>query len=428
MKRFALMVALAASIVVALSSTSLADAPNASSTAKASAYVGPSVVHVETTYKATVFNANVPAYVPDEAGRPKVFTVTVGCTGFIVNSAGYVATAGHCVDPKAINRRFVEAAVAWYIRLGADGTPVWVLQQADFVIRTANPDSERRNADRGAIRVAWGSADSQQKKARLINVQSAAQGDAALLRIGGTDLRAVELATSRDLEIGTGVVSAGYANAVDDDFQPSYEAGEIRSSKTVGDGSVFEVSAALTPGMSGGPATTTDGDVIGFNSYLAGQGDGESDQFQFIGSSDRIMASLSAAGVTNELGPTSRKYAAGLDAYFAGDKERAVELLQAVVDAQPTHPTAQLYADRAKELSEDNSSSFPIALVLGLAVTVVAVGGAAALLMRLVRRERPDVRDEVVARRLESLIDPPTPDRRASSSSDVGEHEHMERR
>lgn len=302
-KRFGLMVALAASLVVGLSSTSIADAPDTGSTAKASAYVGPSVVHVETTYRAKVFNANVPAYVPDEAGRPKVFTVTVGCTGFIVNSAGYVATAGHCVDPKAINRRFVEAAVAWYIRLGADGTPSQVLQQADFVIRTANPDSERRNADRGAIRVAWGSADSQQKKARLINAQSAAQGDAALLRIGGTDLRAVELA-----------------------------------------------------------------------------------------------------------------------------KERAVELLQAVVDAQPTHPTAQLYADRARELSEGSSSGFPIALVLGLAVTVVAVIGAIALLMRLARRERPDVRDEVVARRLESLIDPPAPDREASISSDVGEHEHMERR
>lgn len=421
MKPFALMVALAASIVVGLSSATLADAPKPSSTDKVSAYVGPSVVHVETTYKARVFNANVPAYVPDEAGRPKVFTVTVGCTGFIVNSAGYVATAGHCVDPGAIGGRFVDAAVDWYIRLGADGTPSQVLQQADFIIRTANPNSERRNADRGAVRVAWGAEVTQQKNARLINVQTAAQGDAALLRIGGSDLRAVELITSRDLDVGTGIVSAGYAKAVDDSFQPSYEAGEIKASRTVGDGSMFEVSAALTPGMSGGPATTPDGDVIGFNSYVAATGDGESDQFGFIQTSERIMKSLSDAGVTNELGPTSKTYAAGLDAYFAGDKVRAVELLQAVVDAQPTHPTAQLYVDRAKELREgggSSSSSPPIALMLAVAVAVVAAIGAVVLMMRLARRQRPDVRDEVVARRLATFIEPPPPDPAASNQAD----------
>ena len=96
------------------------EADKPSQTALISAYVGPSVVFVDTTWKATVHDPYNKSYVTETAksNKAKIFTMHSYCTGFIVNADGYVATAGHCVDPKEVELDFLEAGAGWALETG----------------------------------------------------------------------------------------------------------------------------------------------------------------------------------------------------------------------------------------------------------------------------------------------------------------------
>ena len=56
--------------------------------------VQPSVVYETVSWSGYVYDRYNHQYL-----RNKPFTVTMQCTGFVVNPDGYVATAGHCVAP-----------------------------------------------------------------------------------------------------------------------------------------------------------------------------------------------------------------------------------------------------------------------------------------------------------------------------------------
>ena len=98
-----------------------------------------------------------------------------------------------------------------------------------------------------------------QKPARVLAYQKFNEGDGALLKVDETELNAIELADTSGVEINSGVVAVGYpaiiGNYTDTDLTPTFDAGNVSSIKTVADGllSVFQLSAELSGGMSGGP-------------------------------------------------------------------------------------------------------------------------------------------------------------------------------
>src|SRR5207244_3297968 len=102
-----------------------------------------------------------------------------------------------------------------------------------------------------------GGAQGQALPARLVDFRSIEQGDAALLKVEASDLPSIELASDADVQIGTPLLSIGYpasADAVTDpSLEPSDKDGQVSSKKTIGSVPFYETSAAVTPGMSGGP-------------------------------------------------------------------------------------------------------------------------------------------------------------------------------
>ena len=99
---------------------------------------------------------------------------------------------------------------------------------------------------------------------------------------------------------------------------------------------------------------------------------------------------IADAGVDNELGEVNENYYAGLDAYFAGDKDAAVESLQAVVDDQPTNTMAADFLKKAQDLPDeaasdsggsDDGGGFPIALVGGIGAGVLVLLGLVVFLI-----------------------------------------------
>lgn len=398
---YSLRVLLASTLIIFSVSSCAAEKPKApNETTLLSTYAGPSIVYIATTFKGTVLDPGNDLFIPTrfnvksgKLGKAKTFEVTASCTGFVVNTNGHISTAGHCVDPKEAEEGIKKAAAAWALEIGlydvgADKTVEALIEENRFKVETADTESREEGADRGTITVGTGPSADQQHKARLLKFRPASKGDTAILKIDETDLLALKVASSNELDVGTEVVSIGYPakvdEAVDPDYNPSYKDGEISSKKTREGGlfSVFEVSSALSGGMSGGPTATLNGDIVGFNSFIAADDVQESEQFGFIGTSDLILELMNDVGVKNDVGDLGRTYKAGLDAYFDGDKEKAVEALQTVVDEGPENETTKEYLTKAKKLPDP----FPIALVVGLAVVGLVLATIVGLL--LVRRRR----------------------------------------
>lgn len=377
-------------------STAPSEAPSESSDLeRVSAYVQPSVVYLQMKWKGYIWDRVLKEYLNDGSA----FELTTQCTGYVVNPDGYIATAGHCVDPKGdVEDMLALRGAQWAKGQGLYDNTITAEELAQ-VMRVEGYETTNKGPDREVV-AAWGVSaggveTGKSYNARVVKFQSFDAGDAAVLKVEATDLPAIQLADDSELEVGTEIVSIGYPASVDlvadQSFSPSYKDGSISSEKTVQGGqfTVYEISAAVSGGMSGGPTVNLDGDVVGFNSFKIDPSV-ESQQFNFVRPTSIINELLADAGVDNELGEVSENYNAGLDAYFAGDKDAAIESLQAVVDDQPTNTMAADFLSQAKDMPEPAASSdgggssdegFPIVLVGGIGAGVLVLLGLAAFLI-----------------------------------------------
>lgn len=362
---------------------------------RVNAYVQPSIVYLQQDWTGYIYDKTNKQYLSTEP-----FTTSFQCTGFVVNPNGYIATAGHCVDPREVLGTFVEQGAQWAVDNGyyEDVT----LTAADVVAFNAFriDGADKKSRPDLNVRVGWGASaagvdTSQVMRARVVDYQRFNEGDVALLKVEATDLNAISLADTSDLEVGTEVVSIGFAASVDSvtdpNLTPSYKEGSISSVKTVEGGllTVYETSAAVSGGMSGGPTVNLDGEVVGVNSFSPAS---ESQSFNFIRPSGQMNELLAGAGVTNELTETTQTYRDGLDAYFSGDKDAAVAAFETVVDDQPSNKLAAQYLDKAEEMpappkpaAKSDESGLPILPIAGGLVALLVIGGVVAFF--LIRRK-----------------------------------------
>lgn len=374
-----------------------ADAPTGAETPleRVNALVRPSIVYLEQDWSAYVFDKANKQYL--NGGQP--LELSFQCTGFAVNPDGYIATAGHCVNLDEVKPAFFAAAAQWAIDTGYYLEPSLTVDQIvafqDYRVETY----DKVNRADLVVQVGWGAAASgiqtaEVRRARVVDVFGPDAGDVALLKVEATGLNALPL-SEEDVEVGTEIVSVGYPASVDTvtdpDLTPSFKDGSISSVKTVQGGllTVYEVSAAVSGGMSGGPTVDLDGQVVGVNSFGI---TGETQPFNFVRPASQLAELLADAGVANEVSETTTAYRDGLQAYWDGNKAEAVEKLSAVVDEQPSNELAADYLDQAEALpepkaEESDSSGAPVLLiVVGAAAVVLVAGGVLALV--LVRRGR----------------------------------------
>jgi serine protease Do len=363
---------------------------------RAAAVVRPSIVYVEMDWTAWV---RVPpnsdlffqGYV--NGGRP--FKWGTRCSGSVVNPSGYIVTAGHCVDEGELGARgtALEFAVQWLIDNNFifqrdfdawlnDAHLIWGVEGRE----RGTPADRNVYVQRGVA--AGGLKTGEAFPARVLEYQSIEEGDVALLKIEQGDLPSIQIASDSEIAIGTDVLSVGYPGSSDQvtdaTYEPTFKDGQVNSKKTREGGllPVYEMSAALSGGMSGGPTVDLDGNVVGVNSFSIF---GETEAFNFITPSSLVTEMLARNGVENVLGPTDEAYRAGLNAYFSGDYQTAVERFDEVLALDPTHQQAQEFKvlaakEAAKnpapsETAADSGGGFPvIPVVAGVAILVVAAG------------------------------------------------------
>ena len=303
-----------------------------------------------------------------------------------MNPDGYFASAGHCVeyDP-AIEQPIIAQAAEWSFQNEAwpEG---WTLDMAKtyaarfWKVRSAeSPGRTRpdRHVDAAYGVDVGGLPIGRALPARLLGYRSFTKGDVALLKIEAENVPVLKLATGSAVDVGTEVVAVGYPASVnlvtDVTFEASFKDGSVSSHKTTGGGLVgaYEISAPVSKGMSGGPTVDLQGRVIGVNSFYPRD---ETQPFNFVSPVAEVAQLMRDKGVENRLGRTNSLYLAGIRAYYAGDREAALEKLDAVLGQVREHEFAQEFRAKALRLPKESAESgFPIALL------VIGLGGVAGL-------------------------------------------------
>lgn len=190
--------------------------------------VGPSVVSIDVTSQTEQL---------DFFGRARQFESQSAGTGIIISTSGYIVTNRHVVDP---------AASSVSITL-SDGTK---LDSVEVVGRTADSDSL----------------------------------DIAFLKIKdakGKDLRAAKIGDSSKLQVGDKVIAIGNAlgqfqntvtSGIISGFGRSVAAGDQSGADVETLQNLIQTDTAINQGNSGGPLVNINGEVIGINTAVAGDG------------------------------------------------------------------------------------------------------------------------------------------------------------
>lgn len=190
--------------------------------------VGPSVVSVNVKTQQTVTNF---------FGTPSTYEQVGAGTGFIFSKEGLVVTNRHVV-PRGVNKVSVTLS---------DGTE---LEDVDIVGRTSQSDP----LDVAFLRI---------KDAKGKDLQPAKLGDSSKMRVGDKVIAIGNALGQFQNTVTSGIIS-GYGREI----QASDSAG-VRVETLQ---NLFQTDAAINQGNSGGPLVNMNGEVIGINTAVAGDG------------------------------------------------------------------------------------------------------------------------------------------------------------
>lgn len=375
--------------------------PTATTAQQAEAVAEPSVVFIETQWTGWLMNGALSTLLSSDGSSAPKFSVTTTCSGFIANPDGHVVTAGHCVDNTSmryggkgliIQAAVMEAVDQGYIsqssaaNLISYGYANWRVEGRDS---GSLPD---RVVGVYPTKAASGITVSKATQANVIDFSPFDQGDVALLKIAtDTPMPALEVAPTAAAN-GSLVVALGYPGSVnaaaDPSTEPSMKDGTISGSRTVSGVPFTEISAATSPGMSGGPVVDSQGRAVGTVSWSPGA---ETQAFNFITATGAVREMLSSHSVSNTLSATDKTYRAGLTDYFAGRYHASAKEFDQVLALEPDHAMAQQY----KRLATTNfpneksgGSGNTLMYILIGAGALVLLGGAGGFFLVRKRRGR----------------------------------------
>ena len=250
------------------------------------------------------------------------YLATWDCTGFVVNPDGWVATAGHCVDPASAKQLILKNAANDYMDQFPDSPegrdPAAALAWLQKNARVEGASDEGLDIS-FTLMYGTGTKVAAKLPANVVDFRSLNKGDVALLKVEKHNLPSSELATDADVSIGTSILTVGFPLSTErvtgPSLDPTNKSGKVSKKSTMEGSPVYEIDAAVSEGMSGGPTIDLGGKVIGVNSFGPV---GEPQAFNFVAPADGLATMLMDKGVKATLGPADVSYRRGLDRYYAG--------------------------------------------------------------------------------------------------------------
>ncbi|MGR6966283.1 trypsin-like peptidase domain-containing protein [Geodermatophilus sp. URMC 61] len=382
-------------------------------------------------------------------------TWTTGCSAVVVDSDGLLVTAGHCVDDSwdesGARREAVDYLIQDYVAAGVltETQGAEILNEVvtgawEWRVRGSLPDSppdRRVYVTFGGGPAPWTSdpaAAPSGVEANVLAVKSASQGDVGLIKIQATNLPVAELAPEAEVQVGQEVVAIGYPLDLAYPGQSGGLAltnrqGIIESVNTEGQHSAanqfYATSATPSPGMSGGPVSNLQGQVVGLSSTVV------KEATHFIVPSSLVLENFGDR-IDNTPGRVDELYRQGLTAYYAGQYSDAISNFEQVLLLVPDLPSvADKKVDAAQRREQFGDQQRPAdtttqrAPTTPFSASTIAIGGGLAAVVLglttvgLVLRRRRRRREQENASPAPDLVPShgtATPDDPAPADADVG--------
>ncbi|GAA0245908.1 hypothetical protein GCM10010492_51690 [Saccharothrix mutabilis subsp. mutabilis] len=388
-RRTTILPAVALALAALAAPPALAAAPS-SPEERAAALARPGVVFISVTWHGWVRDKRTGEVFGGTGG----FEVKTSCSGAIVTPDGHVATASHCVHtgPHGGGGALFAAAVAELAKVGRVRDEAKA--RRDFAehgqAEGATPDSP---VDRSIQVERMEAKGSEQVRdiapATVVDLVAPEDGDVAVLKIPREHLPAMEV-RDEQTAVGTPILAIGYPGsasaAVDPSLEPSSKNGQISARRTQQGRPFYEFSAAATHGMSGGPVVDMDGGIVG----LVSQGSpGETQSFNLAASSQTLTDVLKGKEIKAAVGDHDRDYRTGLDRYFEGDYDAAVEYFDAVLAGSPGHQQASEYRKLAADKGGKPGGAPTLLIVFAVLCAGIAIATATAgTAVLMTRRKR----------------------------------------
>lgn len=411
---FALLAAAAIAVSVGAPAIAVADGgrPQANPEEKAAATIRPAVMYLAAQSYGAVRLPDGQILSQFGPGTTMPFIAIWACTAFVVNPDGWVATAGHCVDPDSAKLLILKRAAKEYIAQFPDApearspaaTLEWLQKNAKVEGDTVGRDPEISLA----LTYGTGTQVAGKVAANVVDFRPLGKGDVALLKVDKHNLPSSELATDADVSIGTAVLAVGFSQSTENvtgpSLDPTNKSGKVSKKSTMGSAAEYEIDAAVSEGMSGGPTIALNGKVIGVNSFAP---IGEPQPFNFVAPADGLAAILASKGVKATLGPADAYYRKGLKHYYAGQYTEAIDDFDQTLSMSPDYPGLADLRTSAANLRQQHGDSSVLSgsnlvwyIVSGVAAVLAAAAAFTLLIVR--KRRRLDASAKAPALRLVS--------------------------
>ncbi|ORW23772.1 trypsin [Mycobacterium palustre] len=341
-------------------------------------------------------------------GSNMPFLATWECTAFAVNPDGWVATAGHCVDPASAKWLILKRAANEYRSQFPDAPESREPGQTiDWLQKNAIVEGDAPGqGPHVSFKVVSGSGTKLSAKlpASVMDFRPLGEGDVAVLKVVESNLPSSELGTDADVTIGTPVLAVGFPestqNITGPSLDPTYKSGKVSKKSTVGPSPEYEIDAAMSEGMSGGPTIGLNGKVVGVNSFAPA---GETQPFNFVAPAEGLAALLAARGVKPALGPADVSYRRGLKSFHSGRYTDAIGEFDQALAMSPGYPGLDDLRTSAVNLRQQYGDTSPLSgavLLWYMVISVVSVVGVSAGLTLAVRKLHPHLLHATPASRM----------------------------
>ncbi|WP_167759469.1 trypsin-like peptidase domain-containing protein [Mycobacterium sp. PS03-16] len=362
--------------------------PDGSSSTRAADLIKPAIVYIETKISGTVVDPHQQQTLNDGA----VYQASMRCTGFAITADGYIGTAGHCVDPDE-NRKAIVMSAAEQLSGGPVGRAE--LEQLGANAWTVEGKVPGGGPDQEILVSGAGQREQANPiPARVVTFRPLGQGDVALLKVelSETTIPTAQLALDSTPQVGDEVLAVGYPDSTqgvtDYTLDPTVKSGTVSAKQTWKTQPLFQVSAPMSKGMSGGPTVDLQGRVIGVNSFMPSN---EDQPFNFIAPVSGFNELLGQANVTPELSPADEAYRQGLEEFDAGNYSGAIEKFDTALAMSHQYPGALDKRTEAVKLRAergDAPTGAPSWVIYAAIVGALVVIGGGVLAFVMMRRNR----------------------------------------
>lgn len=294
--------------------------------------------------------------------REKNYQLIVGGagSGFTINPNGYIVTNAHVVQTNKLTEQEIAnlaldnlaQEIATGYNFDPAGVKQYLLENTAWVavkkyLQVYLPDGSHFD---GEVK-SYGAPVGEGK-------------DVAVVKIEGKNLPALSLGDSDKVQLQSNVMVFGYPAAADSSvLSPdsqlvvSITNGKVSATdkKSAQGSPIIQIDAAATHGNSGGPVLAEDGTVIGILTFRGDTVMGQEVQgFNFVVPVNTLKEFVSQAGAKNELGEVDKLYREGLDFYWGGYYNDALEKFEEVQRLYSNHSEVKKLITECQQKSHES--------------------------------------------------------------------------